>query len=161
MFRFRLQRVLELREQREQADAVVLAQAEQAAANARAERDQLTSMHSGARVTLSAAQRADPTVGHLRHLDYVLNALDERIGQASADVAATETLAAEARGALELAARERRVLDRLKGRQQEEHQATEAHRDRVVMDEVALRGHARKRIDDGRTKKSSDGENEG
>ena len=161
MFRFRLQRVLELREKREQADAVVLAQAEQLAASARAERDELTSMHAGARVRLSAAQRTDATVGHLRHLDYVLSALDQRIEQASTAVTATETVAMEARRALEVAARDRRVLDRLKERRQEENHATEAQHDRVVMDEIALRGYARRRIDDGRTKKTAEGDAEG
>lgn len=150
MFHFRLQRVLELREHREQAEAAALAKAEQVAAEARAERDQLQALQSGARVKLSAAQRSDPTVGHLHHLGFVLNALDERIGKASVDVQNTEHLVEAARHTLELAARDRRVMDRLKDRQQEEHHVVETHRDRVQMDEIALGRFTRRRIDHSR-----------
>lgn len=147
MFRFRLQRVLELREQREKAEALALADAERVAAVARAERDQLTALHSASRATLSRAQTADPTVGQLQHLDYVLSALDERIGQASADVESSENVVSEARRTLEFAARDRRVLDRLKDKHEDAHNAVVQHQDRVHMDEIALGRFTRRQSD--------------
>ncbi|MEP6781929.1 MAG: flagellar export protein FliJ [Gemmatimonadaceae bacterium] len=161
MFRFRLQRVLELREQREKAEAVVLAEAERAAAEARTEREQLQAMHSNARANLSTAQRTEPTVGHLHHLGYVLSALDERITKASAVVTNTEGVVLEARKTLELAARDRRVMDRLKDKHQEVHNAEETQRDRVQMDEIALGRFTRNRVENSQVEHSREGDTEG
>ena len=145
MFRFRLQRVLELREKREQAQAIQLARAEETANAARTQHDQLQALHQASRAQISDAQRADPTVGHLHHLGFVLSALDHRMGQAAQVVTRAESAVSEARVSLDAAARDRRVLDRLKDKHSDAHRAGESHRDRVTMDEVALALYTRQR----------------
>lgn len=145
MFRFRLQRVLELREKHEQAQALELAKAEESANAARLQRDELQALHSASRQQLSTAHRADPTVGHLHHLGFVMNALDERLGHASQSLKSAEGVVSTARVSLDAAARDRRVLDRLKDRHEDAHRVVEGHRDRVTMDEIALARFTRQR----------------
>ena len=145
MFRFRLQRVLELREKREQAQAVQLAKAEESASTARTERDELQALHAASRAQITSAHIGDPTVGHLHHLGYVMNALDQRLGHASLVVTKAEGVVSDARTSLEVAARDRRVLDRLKDKHTDVFRAEESHRDRVAMDEVALARFTRQR----------------
>lgn len=145
MFNFRLQRVLELREKKEQAQAIQLAKAEESATAARSERDEIQALHSASRAQLSSAHGSEPTVGHLHHLGFVLHALDQRLGHAARSVSKAEGVVSEARVSLELAARDRRVLDRLKDKHSVVHRAGEAHRDRVQMDEIALTLFTRQR----------------
>jgi flagellar protein FliJ len=145
MFRFRLQRVLELREKAEQAQAIELAKAEETASVARQQRDDLQAMRAASRDQLSSAHSAAPTVGHLHHLGFVLNALDERLGHATQSLQSAEGVVSTARVSLEAAARDRRVMDRLKDKHEDQHRAQESHRDRVTMDEIALARFTRQR----------------
>lgn len=146
MFKFRLQRVLELREKKEEAQAIQLAKAEETATIARTHRDQLETLRAESRAQITSANASGPTVGHLHHLGFVLNALDHRLVQASQVVSKAESLAFDARASLEIAARDRRVLDRLKDKHSDVHRAGEAHRDRVQMDEIALSLFTRQRL---------------
>ncbi|MEO7360179.1 MAG: flagellar export protein FliJ, partial [Gemmatimonadaceae bacterium] len=146
MFKFRLQRVLELRAKSEEAKAIQLARAEESASIARSERDQLQMLRTESRAQITTANSSAPTVGHLHHLGFVLNALDHRLVQASQTVSTAEGVVSEARVSLELAARDRRVLDRLKDKHSDVHRAGEAHRDRVQMDEIALSLFTRQRL---------------
>lgn len=137
-FKFRLQRILELKEMAEQAKARQLASAKDAADVARREHDAISELHTSSRAEVSAAQSAAPRVGHLTQLGLVLNALDERLESAGETVRAADATVADAQNLLELAARDRRVLDRLKERHTDQWRAEEAHKDRLHMDEVAL-----------------------
>lgn len=143
MFRFRLQRVLELREQREKAQAIMFAEAESAAEAAREEHQHIRSLYSEAMAKLATTRQADPTVGHLHHLGFVLNELDVRLGKAAEKVSIAEGVVAEARAMLDVAARDRRVMDRLKDKHEDVHRGEEAQRDRVLMDEIALGRYTR------------------
>ncbi len=145
MFKFRLQRVLELREKREQAQAIQLANAEESASVARTQRDDLQALHTASRAQITSAHIADPTVGHLHHLGYVMSALDQRLGHASQTLTNAEGVVTDARISLEAAARDRRVLDRLKDKHTDAFRAEESHRDRIAMDEVALARFTRQR----------------
>ena len=145
MFKFRLQRLLELREKREQAQAIQLAKAEESASVARTERDELQTMHAASRAQITSAHIADPTVGHLHHLGYVMGALDQRLGHASQNVSRAEGVVSEARVSLEAAARDRRELDRVKDKHTGAFRTEESHRDRIAMDEVALARFTRQR----------------
>ncbi|MEP6833504.1 MAG: flagellar export protein FliJ [Gemmatimonas sp.] len=145
MFRFRLQRVLELREKREQATAIQLVRAEESATVARSERDELQALRTASRAQITSAHITDPTVGHLHHLGYVMSALDQRLGHASQALEKAEGVVSEARVSLDAAARDRRVLDRLKDKHTGAFRAEESHRDRVEMDEVALARFTRQR----------------
>ncbi len=143
MFKFRLQRILELREQAEQAKARALASAQDAAEVARRERDALASLHQTSRAELDAATTSERRIGHLQQLGFVLKSLDERLASAGDSVRAADEVVAGAQKLLEDAARDRRVLDRLKGRHTDQWRAEEAHRDRVGMDEIAITRFAR------------------
>lgn len=145
MFKFRLQRVLELREKREQARAIELAKAEEIANVARTQRDEIEALHTASRMHLATAHTAAPTVGHLNHLGYVLSALDVRLGHAAKSVSTAEGKVSTARQSLEDAARDRRVLDRLKDKHQGVYRTEEGARDRMAMDEIALARFTRMR----------------
>lgn len=138
MFNFRLQRLLELREKAEQAQARALVSAQDAAEAARRERDSLANVHGTAKAEIDAAQRAEPRIGHLQQLGYVLQSLDQRLETAGESVRAADQGVAEAQTELDAAARDRRVLDRLKDRHADQWRVEAAHQDRVGMDEIAL-----------------------
>jgi flagellar protein FliJ len=145
MFKFRLQRVLELREKAEQAKAREFATAEDMAEAARIARDDLARVQQDTRSKIAAAHEASPRVGHLHQLGMVINSLEERLAHAGEAVVNAESVAADARGALELAARDRRVLDRLKEKHVDAWRSEESMRDRQQMDEIALARFARAR----------------
>lgn len=145
MFKFRLQRVLELREEHEQAKARVLATAQDAADAARREQEALANVRAASRAEVDAAHAEAPRVGHLHQLGFVLQSLDQRLIAATETVTTAEGVVVEARGELTEAARERRVLDRLKEKHAEVWRAEEAQRDRLLMDEIALSRFSQKR----------------
>lgn len=138
MFRFRLQRVLELREEHEQARARELASAQDAADAARREQDALAALRDSSRDELEAAHAETPRVGHLHQLGFVLQSLDQRVERATETVHAADGVVDAAQRALVDAARDRQVLDRLKERHAEAWRAEEAQKDRLQMDEIAL-----------------------
>ena len=143
MFRFRLQRLLELRQQAEQAKARVLVSARDAADTARRERDALADLHTTSKAEVAAAHHDEPRVGHLLQLGLVVESLNERLDHAGANVHAADAVVLSAQQLLEAAARDRRVLDRLKERHTEQWRIDAANKDRVAMDEVALSRFAR------------------
>jgi flagellar protein FliJ len=164
MFKFRLQRILELREKAEQAKARELATAQDAAEAARRTHDELSTLHATSRAEVHAVQRAEPRIGHLQQLGLVLQSLDQRLESAGDSVRAADEVVAGARKLLDDAARDRRVLDRLKDRHTDQWRVEEAHKDRLGMDEVALARFARqadaKATDDAATRvpRATDGQ---
>jgi flagellar FliJ protein len=138
MFNFRLQRILELREKAEQAKARELAAAQDVADSARAERDALADHHAASRAEVESAHHAEPRVGHLQQLGLVMQSLDERLESAGETVRAADEKVDDAQKLLEAAARDRRVLDRLKVRHTDQWRVEEAHKDLLGMDEIAL-----------------------
>lgn len=138
MFTFRLQRILELREQAEKAKAQALVAAQDVADSAREQRDALADVQTQSRHTLERAQTSAPRIGHLQQLGYVLQSLDARLESADEVVDAADTQVTSARELLEVAARDRRALDRLKERHAEVWRSGETQKDRLGMDEIAL-----------------------
>lgn len=138
MFKFRLQRILELREQAEQAKARSLATAQDAAEQARREHDALAELHAASRAEVDAAHRSEPRIGHLQQLGIVLQSLDQRLETSGESVRAADDVVADAQKLLEVAARDRRILDRLKDRHTDQWKVEAAHQDRLGMDEIAL-----------------------
>ncbi len=145
-FKFRLQRVLELREQSEQARARAVRDATDNADDARRRQDAIASLRTLQRETLSAAARGFITAGELQHLQFLIGALDDRLVRAADDVAAAERVVAEAQAALQRASRDRRVLDRLKDRHSERWTDATVQRDRTLMDEIALTQFTRRTL---------------
>jgi flagellar FliJ protein len=139
VFKFPLQRVLELRARKERDAATALVSAEDAAEEARAARAALEM----ARLELAERHAppggaAAPSVGELRNLGYLLERLDERVAVAASASAAAEAAVDQRRDELRLAHQDRRALDRLRERQHDDWRTAEATADRQLMDEIAL-----------------------
>ena len=135
-FRFRLQRVLDLRARVEQDAARALASAQEAAATARAELAAIEAVR--AELAATANPGAGHSVGTLRTVGFLLGRMDEQVVVAEASTAAAERTANERRDVLQLAWRDRRTLDRLRERHHDAWKGAEAALDRQTMDEVAL-----------------------
>jgi flagellar FliJ protein len=138
VFKFRLQRILELRAKREQEIATQLAQAQDDAAAARASHAALEAVRSAEIDKLVAAHATERTVGQLQNLSYVLERLDSAVAEASGKVSAADAAVQKVQDELTAAVQERRVLDRLRERQHEAWRAEEVQLDRRLMDSIAL-----------------------
>lgn len=144
-FRFRLQRVLDLRARTERDAATALVAAQDGAALARAEQARLEASRAelAERMTLgmaggAAAPGGSASVGELRNMHVLLEHLDRHVGAAAAQTAQADHMVQARETALRAAYRERRTLDRLRERHQEQWQADAAAADRTLMDEIAL-----------------------
>jgi len=139
VFKFRLQRVLELRARKERDAAMALVSAEESAEAARAERARLdlARQELAARRTVNTPSAA-LSVGELRNLGFLLERLDEQVTVAQSAASAAEAAVEERREELRTAYQGRRTLDRLRERHLEGHRAAEAAADRQLMDEIAL-----------------------
>jgi flagellar protein FliJ len=145
-FKFRLQRVLELREQSEQARARAVRDATDSAEDARRRQDALVALRTLQRDSLTAVARGFITAGEMQHLQFVIGALDDRLVRASDDVRVAERAVADAQAALQLASRDRRVLDRLKDRHSARWNDAARQQDRSLMDEIALTQFTRRTL---------------
>ena len=136
MFRFSLQRVLELKARREQAAAIEVARTKAAADQARQECDALQAARAEGVRQITAGAR--PTVGEIRNGGYLLQRLDERISEAETVAVKAEDRATERMGEFTIASQERRVLDRLRERHLMSWQTEQVQIDRKTMDDIAL-----------------------
>lgn len=143
MFKFRLQRLLDLREQREKEVAAELARAEALRDAARAAHDSLETARQINRQRLHAAQQAAGTVGELAHFAFVLEQLDRELTETAHRLSDAERSAEQVRQELSAACTDRRVIDRLRERDQEEWRTTTTQRDLQAMDAIALQRFAR------------------
>lgn len=143
-FKFRLQRILELREQSEQAKARTLASARDSADAAHRAKDEIANLRDHSKQHIDTTANSGPRIGHLHQLGFVLASLDERVLLAADAAKLADDDVRNAQGMLEEAARDRRVLDRLKSRHAATWRAESAHQDRLAMDEIALAQFSRK-----------------
>src|SRR5688500_3933548 len=113
MFKFSLQRILELKARREEAAAMELARI-RTAADLAVEACQIleATREEGLRQRAGASQ----TVGELRNAGYVIQRLDERIQHARVEARQAEEKVKVSLVDFTAASQERRVLDRLKER---------------------------------------------
>jgi flagellar export protein FliJ len=139
LFKFPLQRLLDLRAKRQDEIARQLAQARAAADNSRAARDELAAARTAGQAQLSEAQAGSgATVGEIASASYALTQLDQRIAVASDALKAAETHVDQVHNALTGALQDKQVLDRLRERMLEAYRSTESHKDRTTMDAIAL-----------------------
>src|SRR5688500_3826195 len=151
MFRFRLQRVLELRERKERDAATALVTAREQLERAREEEERLAAARDALAAQALAAQAAShggasageapsggASVGALRTLHFLLGRLDERVASAASETTTAEHAAAQRHDELRAAFRDRRTLDRLRERHEESWRSAAAAADRNQMDEIAL-----------------------
>jgi flagellar FliJ protein len=147
-FKFRLQQVLDLREKQEMQSAAKLAEAESAADEARIARTALeTIQNSGARA-LHEAHAAEPTIGHLKTIGYVIEQLNHHIVGAQSRVDAAEQLVDKTRTELTSALQARRMLSRLRERHLASWRVDDNAQDLRQMDELALSRFTRRDEDD-------------
>lgn len=135
MFRFRLQQVLDLREQHERALASQLAQAMGAEREAQAALEGLRAVRTASGEATTGSMHS---IGELTNLAFILDHLDGQIASASDAVTAASHTVAQMKDAVTTAFQDRRVLDRLRDRQAESHRATEGQLEQRVMDDIAL-----------------------
>jgi flagellar FliJ protein len=138
VFRFSLQRILELRAKREQEIAVKLSEAQSQAEDARQACEALQMARDAGQARWFQAHAANRTVGQMQNLSYVLERLDHCIAQANDSARTAEERAQQVANDLTAASQERRVLDRLRERRLEEWRVGELQLDRQTMDEIAL-----------------------
>jgi len=141
-FRFRLQAVLVLREQSEQA-------AQQRCAQAYAAVEDAARQVRSAEVEIDAAEQAHrvqlvngPRASQLEQLRLYAGLLHDRRRQLSRELAEARRRADDARRQLLLATQQRETLERLQGRQRRIHDYQNARAEQHSLDELVGRGPA-------------------
>jgi flagellar FliJ protein len=147
LFKFPLQRLLDLRAKRQDEIARQLAQARTAADATRTTRDELTAARTVGQVQMSDAQSTGPTVGEMASRQYALTQLDQRIAAASDALNVAEAHVDQVHNALTGAVQDKRVLDRLRERMLEAYRSTETSKDRSAMDAIAVQRFNQSHID--------------
>lgn len=136
MFRFRLQQVLDLREEQERHLASQLATAMGAEQAAKATLDGLRAeREAGAESPFDGQSRS---VGELTNVAFMMQQLDGQIANASEMVNAANDSVSQVQEAFTAAFKDRRVLDRLRERHEEDYRVTAEQTDRRAMDDIAL-----------------------
>ena len=138
LFKFPLQRLLELRAKRQDEIARQLAQARTAADDSRAARDELAAARTAGQTQNSEAHAAGPTVGEIASRTYALTQLDQRLAAAADALKAAEAHVNQVHTTLTGAVQDRQVLDRLRERMLEAYRTAESQKDRTTMDAIAL-----------------------
>ena len=147
-FRFRLQQVLDLREQHEKQVAARLAEAEAAADEARVAQKTLEAIREGGAQALHDAHESVPTIGHLKTIGYVIEHLNRHIVDAQGRVEVAEHLVTQTRTDLTSALQARRVLSRLRERHFATWRVEDGAEEMRQMDELALARFTRRSDDD-------------
>ena len=143
-FKFRLQQVLDLREQHEKQVAAKLAEAESAADEARVAQKALETVRQSGSQALRTAHGTEPTIGQLKTIGYVIEQLNHHITDAQSRVEIAEQLVSETRTDLTSALQARRVLSRLRDRHLEDWRVEDNAQQTRQMDELALSRFARR-----------------
>jgi flagellar FliJ protein len=138
MFKFPLQRLLELRAAHEREMARQLASARDVAESERRSHETLAAAHEAAQQHIARSTNEIPTVGHLVSLNIALTQLSVQLDQAGQRAREAEAVVEQRRQGLTSASQDRQVLDRLRERRLAEHRDNETMRDRLAMDEIAL-----------------------
>ena len=143
-FKFRLQQVLELREQQEKQVAAKLAEAESAADEARMAQKALETIRQSGSQALRSAHGSEPTIGQLKTIGYVIEQLNNQIIDAQSRVAMAEQVVSRTRTDLTSALQARRVLSRLRDRHFAAWRAEDSAQEMRQMDELALARYSRR-----------------
>jgi flagellar protein FliJ len=138
VFEFRLQRVLELRERREQDTATRLAEARSEAHAARVAEEALETLRSDSIERLGGAHPHGTPAGQLHNLSFLLDHLNRQIQEARGVTEAANETVQRLLEEFTAAFKERRVVDRLRDRQHGEWKTGETNADRQAMDGIAI-----------------------
>jgi flagellar FliJ protein len=135
-FKFRLQRLLDLRELAEREAAVALASAKAAEDDARRDKDALEAQRAAARAMLMPPAGSQNRVSELRQVSVLLERLDAGTAQAEFRFSKAERHVQQRMAKLGETVMDRRVLDRLKERQRDAWRIADERMDREVMDGI-------------------------
>ena len=138
MFKFRLQRVLDMRVQSEQDAATRLAAARNEADAALLERLRLEEARDQGIEHASASTGMQPKVGQLQNLRFLVERLNDEIEVAQQEVEAAAEGVRERLEEYSSAFREHHMIDKLREKALETHRSEEVQADRKAMDSVAL-----------------------
>ncbi|MDH5590675.1 MAG: flagellar export protein FliJ [Gemmatimonadota bacterium] len=142
-FRFSLQKVLELREERENERARGLARARMDADAARTAREDLEAARAAGRERLATAHGLGGAVGHLQNLAYVVGQVDARISAADGECRKADEQVVESMKGYHEAVQERRAIGQLRERRLQQWHGEQTRLEQKTMDEVALTRHGR------------------
>lgn len=146
-FRFRLQKLLDLKIKSEQERARNLKIAMDNAELARNERTAIASMRDIQRLKSCAALEQGTTAGEMQHYAFISQETERLLATSSEQVDEAEVNVNKAQSVLESATQDRRVLDRLKERHAEYFNEAMLQRERVQMDEIALSRYSRMKVE--------------
>lgn len=139
MFNFRLQRVLDLRQRREQQTAARLAEARQNADTAVAAHGAIEQARADGRSHAAETAGAGTcSMGELQFMSAVMAHLDTRAEESGRAMRDAEAAVDSTGGEFSNAVRDRRALDKLKDRQRDAWEQVQSLQDRQTMDAVAL-----------------------
>lgn len=136
--RFSLQRILELKERKEQAVAIRLADARTAAERARELEEEIDRLKQDSIERRMGAPGAGATVGQLQNTSFVIEKLEQQLTEARTAVRQADVQVNAVLAEFSIATRERQVLDRLKEKKREAAMLEAADADRKTMDDIAL-----------------------
>ena len=145
MFKFRLQRVLDLRSKTEEEAAIRLADARREEEEARQAAAQLEAARNEGlqRAVGMPGERA--TIGQLQNLRFVVERLSDGVELAHREAEAAGKQVGQRLEEFSAAFRDRRMLDKLRERSLESWKTTEVNADRQTMDNIALARFVRSR----------------
>jgi flagellar FliJ protein len=135
-FRFRLQRLLDLRELAEREASIALATARSAEDEAKRERDSIEAQRIAARERLLPPAGSHCRVAELRQVAMLMERLDAGRAQAEYKVSKAANQVHQKQVLLGETVTNRRVLDRLKDRQRESWRIADERAERAVMDDI-------------------------
>lgn len=144
-FKFPLQRLLDLKEKREQELARQLAAARRDASAEAEQRDTLSALQAEGAAHVAAQSAGQASVGEIASLSYAVSQMAEQVELAGQRTEAAELVVNQRSDALSGAVQDRQVLDRLRDRRLEQHRATDQQEERARMDAVALSRFAARR----------------
>ena len=145
MFKFRLQRVLEMRTQTEQDAATRLAEARSSEEAATLERLRLEAARDEGIQKAASSTAMQPKIGQLQNFRFLVDRLNEEIAAAQLEVEAAAADVQERLAEYSTAFRDRHMIDKLREKALETHRNEEAQADRKLMDSVALARFLRSR----------------
>ncbi|MBX6363353.1 MAG: flagellar export protein FliJ [Gemmatimonadetes bacterium] len=140
-FKFRLQKILELREWREREVARSLAAARQDADEARRIHEAVSAVHAAGLDRMARAHGAPGSAGQLQNLAHIIGLLQQKVETAASACAAAEARVDGEVRRLAAAVRERQLLSELRARQLVAWSAGQREAERKLMDEIALTRH--------------------
>lgn len=145
---FTLQRLLELKKRREEAIGAELAAARSEEEKARRSEAEIRELRAAAASGRLSGHSV--TVGQLQNSSLVVQSLDRQLDQAGEQVRAAKRRVNDCLLDFRTAFQERRVLDRLKEKRNEEAAAEEVRLDQFTMDEIALSRYGRQETETSR-----------